>query len=582
MVAAVVAAPLFVIACDRATPPSPDDDDHAAPAHSAHGASADVRSVPLPDAVLPRVQHAFDDAEKIRKLLARDTTDGVKDPANAIAEALEGTSRETSTSAPSLSALMKDAAAHARSLTSAADVTAARAHFSELNRALFVLAAGDARLQAGWHAFQCPMAKGFPNWFQREATIENPYMGQRMPTCGSPVSFDVVRPPSEMKEASGEVAYWTCPMHPSVKQPSSGQCPICGMDLTPVTQQELKSGVVLVDDVRRQKIGVRTAPARKGPLEDELRAVGKVAYDQSRLFDVTLKLGGFVEKLFVDKPGQCVAAGAPLFLVYSPELYAAQLEYLAAKRHGDGEHVSALLGAARTRLELWGVAPDDLAEIERSGEARRALPIRATRAGYVVEKNVVEGARVDAGERVLRLAALDAVWIEADVYEDVLPQVHVGDAATVSLPYLQGRSVEGKVSFIYPYLDPGTRTGRVRVEIKNPDLDLKPDMFAEVAFKKPSESVLQIDKSAVIFTGTRRLVFIDLGEGRLKPVEVTLGRSSRDAYEVLAGLREGDRVVISGNFLVAAESRLKSAQSYWAPPDASSSAASAHAGPRHE
>lgn len=576
--AAVAVAVLFTSSgCPR-------DEDGRDPAHAHEDGHANAHAHELPAPTLAALRATFQRVDEVRALLAADSLEGTQSLAREIERELNEAARESSARGErgDVARTITTAAGAASSLQHAKDLAEARRAFASLSEPLFALAAADPRLQEGWRAFECPMVEGaFPKWFQRGEQLANPHMGKRMLTCGNGTTWSTGGAKASNPSAANDVAYWTCPMHPSVKQNEPGKCPICGMDLTPVTKGEIESGVVIVDDVRRQKIGVRTARVESAPLAVDVRAVGRVTFDETRLSDVTLKVGGYVEKLLVEKPGQRVSAGQPIMMLQSAELFAAQGELLAMlaskRRHAgfdgiDGNLSGGLIDAAYARFELWGIARDDIAEIEKSGVARPTLPIRAPKGGTVVAKDVVEGQRVDAGTRAFRIAALDHVWVEAEVYESDLARIKVGDPATVSLPYVDSdgggrgsgsKALESKVTFIYPYLDASTRTGRVRVELTNTDHVLKPDMFADVVIAKRAESVLQVPKSAVIFTGQRRLVFIDLGEGRLKPVAVSLGRATATSYEVLDGLAAGDVVVTSGNFLVAAESRLKSAQRYW-------------------
>jgi len=339
------------------------------------------------------------------------------------------------------------------------------------------------------------------------------------------------------------------------------------MDLTPVTYEEEESGVIFVDEARRGAVGVHTAKVERAPLVREIRAVGRIAYDESRLEDVTLKLSGFVAKLHVTTTGQQVKRGQILFTLYSPELYAAQQEYLLARQRSgsvaSGLGDDYLARAAEKKLQLWGLSRAQLNAIVRLGEPIEEVPFHAPTSGYVIEKNVVEGAAVQAGDRLYRIAALDRVWVEASVYEADLPQIRKDQSATIALTYLPARTFEGKVDHIYPYLDPTSRTGRVRIELRNPSLELKPDMFATVTFRIDLGARLQVPIAAVVYTGPRRLVFVDIGDGRLGPREVTLGARTDDRVEVVAGLQEGERIVVSGNFLVAAESRIRSAAKFW-------------------
>ncbi len=355
------------------------------------------------------------------------------------------------------------------------------------------------------------------------------------------------------------VSHYTCPMHPSVHEKHPGKCPICGMDLVPVTESEARSGAVRVDPQRLQKIGVRFAEVERAPLVRSVRALGRVTWDETRLVDVVLKVGGFVRDLRADALGKQVERGEPLFSVYSPELYAAQSEYLQAL-HGAND---ALRLAARARLRLWDVADHDVAALQRRGSPLEALPVRSPASGVLVEKNVVEGAAFEPGVRLFRIAPLDQVWIEAEIYASDLPAVAVGQSATIRAPYLPGRALEARVAYVLPSLASETRTARVRLEIQNGDLALRPEMFVDVELQADLGERVMVPVSAVIFAGERRIVFVDRGEGRLEPRAITTGVSSEDRIEVLDGLEPGERVVASGNFLIAAESRIQSALEQW-------------------
>jgi Cu(I)/Ag(I) efflux system membrane fusion protein len=342
------------------------------------------------------------------------------------------------------------------------------------------------------------------------------------------------------------------------------------MELIPVTRAEVESGIIRVDEARRQRIGVKTARAELAPMELSIRALGRVTYDEKALVDITLKLDGYIHELRVSATGERVKKGDVLFTLYSPELYAAQQEYLLARNSQSAANAS-LVGAARKRLELWGLTSAQIERIAQGGEPVENMPFLALASGYVIEKNVVEGAAVKAGERLFRIAPLEKVWVEADVYEQDLPQVKPGQPVEVTLPYLPGKKYTGRVGYIYPALEEKTRTGRIRIELPNPGLELKPEMYADVRFIIKAGERLQVPASAVLYTGPRRLVFVDLGEGRLKPQEVKLGLKGEDTYEIVEGLKPGDVVVTSGNFLIAAESRIRSATDSWTGDD--------HAGP---
>ena len=366
---------------------------------------------------------------------------------------------------------------------------------------------------------------------------------------------------------SNEIAYYTCSMHPSVHSHEPGTCPVCSMNLTPVTKADEQSGVVQLDEARQRAIGVRTEKVVKAPLTLDIRAVGKLAYDETRLQDVVLKVGGFLSGLRITATGQPVKKGEALFQLYSPELYAAQQDYLLARSSrealGGAGRGDELVRAAETRLSLLGLSDEQIQAIAKTGVPIEKLTFSAPASGYVIEKNVVEGAAIQAGARVFRIAALDKVWVEADVFEADLGRIAKGQAATISLSYIPGRTFEGKVTFVYPYLDPTSRTGRVRIELPNQGLELKPDMYANVTFHLVLPDRLQIPTSAILYTGPRRIALVDLGGGKLAPREVKIGAQTSDRAEVLSGLQEGDAVVTAGNFLIAAESRIRSSGTFW-------------------
>lgn len=364
--------------------------------------------------------------------------------------------------------------------------------------------------------------------------------------------------------SASDIAYYTCSMHPQVHADHPGKCPICGMPLTPVTNQEQRVGVIRVDETRRAQLGILTAKVAKAPLTLDVRASGRIVVDETRLHDVTLKVAGYVTALKVNATGQHVARGDTLFALYSPELYTAQQEYLIARANRDMLHAAesarsdALVQASETRLRLLGIGAEQLRAIVANGTPIERLPFRAPAGGVVLEKSVTEGDAVAAGQRLFRIADLEQIWVEADLFEADLARITTGQAAVITLTYLPGRTFEGTVAFVYPYLDPASRTGRVRIALANKGLELKPEMFATVTFKLPLGERLQIPSSAVVYTGPRRIVFVDLGEGRLVPKDVTIGARSGEIAEVLSGLAAGDVIVTSGNFLVAAESRVRS------------------------
>ncbi len=313
-------------------------------------------------------------------------------------------------------------------------------------------------------------------------------------------------------------------------------------------------------------IGVTYAVVERGGIARTVRTVGLIVPAESRLSDVTTKIDGFVDSLFVDATGMPVRQGQPLLLLYSPMLVAAQEELLTAKRlavsvdSGDGDawrNAQALLAAARRRLMYWDISPDQIDRLERTAEVTKTLALRAPTNGVVLEKMVVAGQAVMVGMKLYRLADLSSVWIEGDVFEQDLALIRVGATARVGLAAYPGRRFSGRVTFIGPVVDPQSRAGRVRVVLSNPDGVLKPGMYATLLFDaRLDAAALSVPAEAVVMTGERNLVFVVGPDGALTPREVTLGVRAGERFQILAGVTEGERIVASSNFLVDAESRL--------------------------
>jgi Cu(I)/Ag(I) efflux system membrane fusion protein len=322
------------------------------------------------------------------------------------------------------------------------------------------------------------------------------------------------------------------------------------------------ANVITIDNRRRQMIGVETGETAYRELILPIRAVGRVTYDERLLSHVTLKFDGYIGDLKADYVGTPIEAGQALFTVYSPELLAAQQEYLETlQRRGAGE--STFLRAARQRLRLWDISEGEIEALERRGAPEDYVTIYAPRGGTLIERHVADGGAARMGQTLLSIADLSRVWIEAEVFEADLELVEQGMTATVTLPYLPGRRFEASVDYVYPYLEGATRTARVRLTLDNPNGALKPDMYAEVSLQAELGERLSVPEEAVIIAGDSRVVFVDLGEGRLKPVRIRTGRRAQGLVEVLDGLTAGDTVVTSGNFLLAAETRLKTGIEQW-------------------
>ena len=323
---------------------------------------------------------------------------------------------------------------------------------------------------------------------------------------------------------------------------------------------------VTLTSAEAQRIGVTYATATEGSLAKEVRTVGQVTLDETRVRTIALKIDGFVERLIVNATGQAIAAGQPLLTIYSPMLVTAQEELLLARRlQTDVSAASAetrqgaedLLVSARRRLAYWDISVAEVNEIERSGRVRKTLTLRAPAGGYVLEKNVFAGQKVMAGDALYKVADLTTLWVEGEVFEQDLSTVQLGGTVRAEFAALPGERRLGRISYIYPTLNPTTRTVRVRIVLSNADLSLKPGMYATIRIAgRARGGVLTVPRSAVLSTGERSIVFVREAGGQLSPREVALGTSTDDRIEVLRGLTAGETVVASATFLVDAESNL--------------------------
>ena len=327
---------------------------------------------------------------------------------------------------------------------------------------------------------------------------------------------------------------------------------------------------VRLDAESARRIGVTYAIAERVVLDRSIRTVGTVTYDDTRLADVSPKIEGWVERLHVDFTGAPVGRGQALLELYSPQLVSAQEELILARRLADeaaadpdgrsAERARRLLEASRRRLAYWDIAPAQIDRVERSGEPQKTLTLRAPASGIVVEKGVVEGSRVAPGMNLYRIADLSTVWVEGEVFEKDLSLVRVGQPARVAFEAYPGEDFHGTVTYVYPTVTMEARTGRVRIELANPRLRLKPGMYAEVELTVPAGGPsLVVPRTAVHATGERSYVFVRGSEGALAAREVTTGLVAGSRIEILAGLTEGEAVVSSANFLIDAESSMGAA-----------------------
>lgn len=379
--------------------------------------------------------------------------------------------------------------------------------------------------------------------------------------------------------ADAKIDYYTCTMHPSVKQKDPGTCPICAMDLVPVYKpgsgsdevaQERGKPIVNIPLYQQQLIGVQFDTVRVTQARRSIRTVGIVAADERKLVTVNLKFSGWIEKLYADYDGKKVRRGEPLFEIYSPELVATQEEFLQSLHNMT--RGTALSGAdsrkelqregsyarnAEARLRLWGITQEQIEELAQRGSPQDALRFYSPIDGFILKKNIIEGSMARTGTDLLTIADLSTVWIYADVYEYELPFIDVGQETRVTLSSDASARYSGRIDYIYPVLEKKARTAKIRIVVPNPMMKLKPEMYADVELIGKQTGELTVAETSVLDTGTRQLVFVYRGNGRFEPREVAVGAKTGDRFVVLDGLETGDVVVKSGNFLIDAEAHVQ-------------------------
>lgn len=368
-------------------------------------------------------------------------------------------------------------------------------------------------------------------------------------------------------------------MHPQIISEKPGSCPICGMDLVPLGKEngqtekkEEKDEVegltkIYVSDKQANLLGVTYEPVKRREIKKEIIASATIVTNESKIYKVNTKISGWVEKLYVNQTGQYVKKGEPLFEIYSPELLSAQEEYISVLKTLEKSNnpnlkksLESLKESAKERLKLLDVSINDIEALETTKKAKRTVTVYSPATGYVFEKMVFEGQRVMMNDIVVTISDLSSVWAEADIFQPDIPFVKVGTPVELSLPYWKEKKFYGKVNFIYPTINPDTRTLKVRMEVQNKDLVLKPQMFAEAKISYSIGSKISVSETAVFRTGKKEYVFIKDKDDHIKPVFVKTGLLSGDGYyEILEGLKVGDMVVSSANFLIDSESSLKSA-----------------------
>jgi RND family efflux transporter MFP subunit len=391
------------------------------------------------------------------------------------------------------------------------------------------------------------------------------------PVCN--MELTPTKPGSEAAAPEGgkpKVKYWVSSMDPSYIRDAPGKDTM-GMDLVPVSEEGAAAGQIVIDPVTAQNMGIRTATVERRDLRRTIRTVGLVTYEEPRQYSVNSKSEGWIERLYINETGQMVKKGQPLMEIYSPELVSAQQEYLLALETSGrlaespyGEIAAGgrrLLDAARTRLKYWDISEQQISELEKSRQVRKTLTLYSPYQGIVTKKMAVEGMRVMSGTELLQISDISKVWVNADIYEYELPWVKVGLPAALEFSFAPGKTMQGKITYIYPYVEGETRTVKARIGLVNPGLELKPDMYANVRIEAPTVAgALAVPGNAVLDSGKSRTVFVSLGEGRFEPRSVQTGVSDQEGYvQILEGLKEGEQVVTSAQFMLDSESKLREA-----------------------
>ena len=367
------------------------------------------------------------------------------------------------------------------------------------------------------------------------------------------------------------VRLWTAHTSASHAAPavptSMAAVPTSRAPTSPASAAATPRGTVTIDARRQQLIGVRIVPVTRESLAQTVRAVGVVRYDETRQSDINLKVEGWVRDLYVDRTGQAVEKGQPLFTLYSPDLVTTQQEYLLALKTRDQlqqstladarERADQLVASARQRLAFWDLAPEDLRALDEKRQVSEAIVFRSPATGFVAEKSVVKGLHVMAGQTLYKLTDVSTVWVEADVYENEVSGIRVGAVAAVTIDAYPGERISGRVTYIYPYLDEKTRTNKVRVAFANPRGRLKPGMFANVEVPVGGGTGLTVPTNAVLDSGTEQIAFVALGDGVFEPRKVKVGRRLGDSLQILDGLKEGEQVATGAAFFLDSESQLR-------------------------
>ncbi len=401
---------------------------------------------------------------------------------------------------------------------------------------------------------------------------------------------------SSKTESKAEV--YLCPMHPTYTSDKPGDCPICGMRLVkrekedkkvvhrmvkdmkmPMDDMKMEEGSeksqgseefkLEIDPVKEQYLGIKTTKAKLENVQKEIKALGTVTVDETKLAHIHTKFSGYIQKVFANYEGKLVQKGQPLFTVYSPELVSTQEEYLLAleakeKLQGSkfpeiAKSQSELLSAARRRLELWDVSDEQINKLEKSKQVTKELTIYSPTNGFITKREAFEGTEIAPENTLYDIADLSRVWVIVEVYEKDLPFISVGQSAIINFEYENIKPFTGKITYVYPEIDPMTRTAKVRLEVNNSGFKLKPNMYVNAILTANIGRNIVIPKRAAIDSGKRQIVFVKEKEGKFIPKEVKLGPEVNDERVIYSGINDGEEVVTDGNFLLDSESNLETA-----------------------
>lgn len=395
------------------------------------------------------------------------------------------------------------------------------------------------------------------------------------PDCGmklEPVYADGGGPAGAAASTNRKILYYRDPKQPNYTAGHPGLNPETGNELEPVYADDISAmptGTVQISPEKQQLIGVTYGQAERTGGVRLIRAEGRVAIDETRIQQVHTKVDGWVDRVFADYTGQLVRKGQPLLTIYSPEMLASQRELLLAGKARDAmknnplpaafDQSRSLFEAARRRLELWDLSQAQIDQVLRSGQPIKNITLYSPAGGYITERKAFPQLRVTPGTALYTIVDLSRVWIMADIFEYEAPNVHIGETASVSLQSMPGRRFAARIDYIQPQVDPMTRTLKVRMEMNNPGLMLKPEMYANVEFQVNMPVRLTVPVDAVLDSGERKTVFIDRGDGFFEPRQVITGERDGSRIQILSGLSGGERIVTSGNFLIDSESQLKAA-----------------------